>query len=608
MKLRYVICLLLLATSAFAQTEKEKDAMRKMFVAMTYEQYAQVYLGKEAKSFWERPHSDDDGETRPFETKGGFADVKQEFERLKSNLSELTLDKRISYSGASFNVPTTFFPDIKSEHQLRFIVDEVLDVRGENIVEPLSEKVYDNLGFNKIWVHFDEETEDFTIPLLTEDKENTIYKARGILAIKLAKTILSETFEINQTIKFEDLTIKVVKKEKNYMQLIVEGDSEAYEFDYLDKDGRLGNSVQTSFIDLENPVFKHFIKENRVFTEEELEAYAQTLDLEELIEYNKSNPSPNKIMTVTTSITVAKIVLSQKPIFEEFEIPFEVFAEGAVFLGDPVNFSEISNKDIFRDNENSDEPISDDTDITTIKNLLVGTYDVEYSDKANKSSLLFDNLPTDVLKFKGVETLRIRFSNNVNLKKVFEDLSTLKALSNLDSPGFDDTDEDGNEVVHRIEMLPENISKLTAVSSIYIPNHFLHSLPASFQTMQRISFLDLSNNAFSEFPKEILALKNLEVLDLSGNFISEIPESICDLKQLTTLRINSNRLTKLPECLNSMENLYDVYIPDNFLGDFIEKNPVIFEGDNKFSGITDQSDFEPIEENVNYQFYKKHTK
>lgn len=326
MKLNYLFCLLILATSSFAQTEKEEEASKKMFVAMTYEQYAQVYLGKEAKSFWERPHSDDDGETRPFETKGGFADVKQEFERLKSNLSELTLDKRISYSGARFKIPTTFFPDIKAEHQLRFIVDEILDVRGENIVEPLSEKVYDNLGFNKIWVDFDEETENFTVPLLTEDKVNTIYKAKGTLAIKLATIVLSETFEINKPIKFEDLKIKVLKKEKNVMHLMVEGDPEAYKFDYLDENGRVGNSVITSFTDLENPILKYFIKQNRAFTEAELEAYAETLDFDETLNKVKPKFSEKIIMVVKTAIDVDKIVLTQKPVLEEFELPFELIA------------------------------------------------------------------------------------------------------------------------------------------------------------------------------------------------------------------------------------------------------------------------------------------
>lgn len=324
MKFKYIFFLLLLTTSSFAQTEKEKDAMRKMLVAMTYEQYAQVYLGKEVKGFFDEMPND--GETRPFETKGGFANVNQEVERLKSKLSELTLDKKISYSGAKFKIPTTFFPDIKKEHQLKFIVDQVIDDKGENIVEPLSEKVYDNLGFNSIWVDFDDETEDFTVPLLTEDKENKIYKAKGTLAIKLAKTVLSKTFEINEPIKFEDLVIKVLKKEGNVVHLMVEGDSEAYEFDYLDKNGRLGNSSGTTFIDLENPIFQHFMKENRAFTEAELETYAKTIDTEKFLKNHNPKLSPKIIMVATTSIDLAKIAITQKPQFEEFELPFEVIA------------------------------------------------------------------------------------------------------------------------------------------------------------------------------------------------------------------------------------------------------------------------------------------
>lgn len=72
-----------------------------------------------------------------------------------------------------------------------------------------------------------------------------------------------------------------------------------------------------------------------------------------------------------------------------------------------------------------------------------------------------------------------------------------------------------------IESLPEEISMLTKMRELYLPQNKLKKLPVSFQFLKNLKRLNLDSNDFSKFPDIIQKLTNLSHLSIDNNHFSE---------------------------------------------------------------------------------------
>ncbi len=82
-----------------------------------------------------------------------------------------------------------------------------------------------------------------------------------------------------------------------------------------------------------------------------------------------------------------------------------------------------------------------------------------------------------------------------------------------------------------------------------------HWFSPSQGAFQHIEWLDLSNNLLQTLPESITKLTNLSSLYLYSNQLSTLPESITKLTNLTSLNLSSNQLSTLPESITKLTNL-----------------------------------------------------
>lgn len=107
----------------------------------------------------------------------------------------------------------------------------------------------------------------------------------------------------------------------------------------------------------------------------------------------------------------------------------------------------------------------------------------------------------------------------------------------------------------KIEYIPSEISELTSLIELNLPNNNISSLPHSLYQLKSLNNLNLSNNPLSSLSPQIGNLQHLQSLDLSKTNISELPNEICYLNQLELLALEDTPLKTLPQCLGELPHL-----------------------------------------------------
>ncbi len=157
-----------------------------------------------------------------------------------------------------------------------------------------------------------------------------------------------------------------------------------------------------------------------------------------------------------------------------------------------------------------------------------------------------------------------------------------------------DLDYDENIIVprdcnFRLNVLPEEVGRLDALTSLTIKNNELTKLPKSIIQLTHLEELiiesnnitelpeDLGNlvklktfyayrNQLTELPASITTIDSLEVLWLHHNNIQTLPENIGDLIMLEVLWLHHNMLTHIPESIGELENMRSLKLDYNQLG------------------------------------------
>ena len=96
---------------------------------------------------------------------------------------------------------------------------------------------------------------------------------------------------------------------------------------------------------------------------------------------------------------------------------------------------------------------------------------------------------------------------------------------------------------NELTSLPESITNLTQLESLYLYDNKLTSLPESIGNLTLLQNLSLSSNQLTELPETIGNLTQLKTLTISANQLTELPESIGNLTLLKTLDIRGNQFS-----------------------------------------------------------------
>ena len=103
-----------------------------------------------------------------------------------------------------------------------------------------------------------------------------------------------------------------------------------------------------------------------------------------------------------------------------------------------------------------------------------------------------------------------------------------------------------------IETLPETISNLDELMTLYLEWNHITNLPSTFTSLVNLKNLYISNNQLQLLPDNFGDLEELKILDLGYNYISEIPDSFIELENLEYLWLFNNDISYIPEgILNS---------------------------------------------------------
>ncbi|MFX1258492.1 MAG: leucine-rich repeat domain-containing protein [Promethearchaeota archaeon] len=103
--------------------------------------------------------------------------------------------------------------------------------------------------------------------------------------------------------------------------------------------------------------------------------------------------------------------------------------------------------------------------------------------------------------------------------------------------------------------IPENISDIKSLTSLFIRNSSLRTLPESIGKLKSLNELFLYDNRLITLPKSIGNLTSLRILRLNNNKITSLPESIGQLSELEELDIRNNNIISLPNLIVNLSKL-----------------------------------------------------
>lgn len=97
-----------------------------------------------------------------------------------------------------------------------------------------------------------------------------------------------------------------------------------------------------------------------------------------------------------------------------------------------------------------------------------------------------------------------------------------------------------------LEVVPEDICRLTNLRVLELRFNRLTELPMSLRSLPNVRSLSVANNVFTVFPPVLLQLNALEALNLADNPLDTIPPELAGLMKLARLWLNDIAVEDLP--------------------------------------------------------------
>ncbi|XP_068095930.1 volume-regulated anion channel subunit LRRC8D [Hyperolius riggenbachi] len=118
---------------------------------------------------------------------------------------------------------------------------------------------------------------------------------------------------------------------------------------------------------------------------------------------------------------------------------------------------------------------------------------------------------------------------------------------------------------NKIVSIPQSISQVKNLESLYLSNNKLESLPVALFHLQKLRHLDVGHNCITVIPIEIGMLQNLQHLYVTGNKVDTLPKTLFKCNKLRTLCLGQNCITSIPEKIGNLSQLTHLELKGNCL-------------------------------------------
>ncbi len=174
------------------------------------------------------------------------------------------------------------------------------------------------------------------------------------------------------------------------------------------------------------------------------------------------------------------------------------------------------------------------------------------------SNVKMTAIPLSLLQLKRLEELDLS-SNNLN-----SDLPALERFfTTLERAEWHKHVKILNLSHNRLERIPENISILTNLQTLYLYENQLQSLPETFGQLSSLQHLELQYNKLKSLPDTFGNLSRLEYLNLGENQLESLPDTFGRLSRLECLVLSWNQLKSLPDTLTQITGLKTLFLWGN---------------------------------------------
>ena len=184
--------------------------------------------------------------------------------------------------------------------------------------------------------------------------------------------------------------------------------------------------------------------------------------------------------------------------------------------------------------KNLNTALKDREDVTQLKLTVKGAFPEELLDFPNLAELYLDGdcseLPDDIKGLDNCKIISLKWSQFSGDLSPFFSLKKLENLKIIETPMKRFLLPLGNVAAPLrtltvkscgLESLPEEISMLTDLYELSLPNNKLSRLPHSFSDLQFLKRLNLDSNSFDAFPDAIKKMQKLSHLSIDANNFSE---------------------------------------------------------------------------------------
>lgn len=159
----------------------------------------------------------------------------------------------------------------------------------------------------------------------------------------------------------------------------------------------------------------------------------------------------------------------------------------------------------------------------------------------------------------------IKYDKNVNYKKLYERLTLLKFLKDINVAENELSELKRLEIKEVIDLyIPYSLCNLPNLSVLYISNSRFNLIPECINNLKSLQNLRLDNiRRMIKLPENISKIQSLRILTLVDLQITQLPDNIGLLNNLTELRvINCKNINDLPVSLYKLQKLEILRITD----------------------------------------------
>lgn len=120
-----------------------------------------------------------------------------------------------------------------------------------------------------------------------------------------------------------------------------------------------------------------------------------------------------------------------------------------------------------------------------------------------------------------------------------------------------------NRIESRITKFPENLFKLTQLSTLALDRQAISSIPAEISRFKKLEHLRLIDNDIVNLPPKITKLSHLNELYLGRNRIISFPDEVFEMPWLKKLILYDNNLNSIPSEISRLEQLLELSLGHN---------------------------------------------